>query len=160
MTATEFSSTLQEIINGFDSDQKRDFGRYEDVQTRIADIKGNYDTVKKKFNNWSDSNQVFLILAVIVPIIVTVLQATQNLAIAASLLSAVFPVCVGIVKTKIDTYRTQRDGFLDLREKYQQLLYDAVEAIANKTYNADSEKDLKASQQALNEKYVKICGGE
>lgn len=156
VSLSSFEGILDSIISNFSPSQESSFLRWADVRDRIKGTRDDYKEARGKFNKWDNLNQIFIIISVIVPIITTALTSTLNLTVWANLLSAVFPVLVGLVRSKTKVWGQKRDGYNNLIFQYEQLLYDVTEDIDSNRYTAQVEAKYKKDFADLETEHRRI----
>jgi hypothetical protein len=146
VSLSSFEDNLKSITDSFSQSQQVSYARWKNVIEKINGTRDDYKKARDTFNKWDNLNQIFIVISVIVPIITTSLTSTLNLNVWANLLSAVFPILVGLVRGKSKVWGQKRDGYSNLISQYERLVYDVVEDIYSNRYTTEVEarrvKDL------------------
>ena len=154
--AYSYDSILDGLVKKFAKKQQAQFLYWADVKPEIGNMRQEYRKVRKYYEQWNTRNDVCIILAVIVPIVVTILTTQYNLTTLANLIDTVFPACVGVIRKKIENTEEKRHGYLSLIPQYQELLSEVVVDISEETYTVDKEKHYKIRCSELDTDLIRI----
>jgi hypothetical protein len=156
VSLSSFEDVLDSIIRKFSPSQQTSYLYWANVPDKIKETRASYKEARGKLNKWNNIDQIFIIFAVIVPIITTGLTSTLNLTIWVNLLSAVFPVLVGLVRGNTKVWGQKRDGYNNLIFQYEKLLCDVVGDISSNRYTQEVEDKYKKDLDDLETEHRRI----
>jgi hypothetical protein len=139
-TVDEILIPYEVIISTFNVDQQSQWAYWSGVlPQRVDDVRNGRSKTKQKINIWQNASEIFTVIAVVIPIVITYLINNMNIPTAASILDALFPAIVLFIQNKLKKFNEDYQVYILVDNPLYRLMSDIIIDIYENNYEKNEE---------------------